>query len=145
MQKKRIRRVLLQNRQRRIKLDIQKIRDALYRYEPHIIRSLYEISVLLVSDKSISQFHKKFLGISGPTDVLSFKIGPNVDILISVDTAARQAIEAEHSIEKEIFYLLLHGILHCSGYNDSTHSSRDRMLRAQDVLCAEYWSDSETE
>ncbi len=69
-----------------------------------------------------------------PTDVLAFSqkegnsIGINTnilgDVVISIDTAMRQADELGHSVEKEIFILLIHGILHLLGF-DHEKSKQD--------------------
>jgi len=133
----------LLNRQRRTRLDLRRIADALRRYEPRVPRTLSAVSVVIVSDRTISRLNGTFLGRRGPTDVLSFRTGAYADVIVSAETAARQARDADHSVEKEIFYLALHGVLHLSGYDDRAPAPRARMLAAQDALCAELWNDDE--
>jgi len=59
------------------------------------LRKLSEIFVWLISDRRMALLHRKFLGQSGPTDVLTFQHG---EIFISVDTARRHAHAFENSL-----------------------------------------------
>jgi probable rRNA maturation factor len=88
-----------------------------------------EISLLFTDDKFIRLLNHKYRGIDKSTDVLSFNLRegsvkmPGLesdkllgDIIISVETAQRQADSLNHSIEKELTVLLIHGLLHLTGY-----------------------------
>jgi probable rRNA maturation factor len=86
--------------------------------------SRVELSVALVSDAQIKRLNKLYRNKDKPTDVLSFPIGEKVedwlilgDIVISVDTAKRQAQELGHSLEEELKRLLVHGLVHLLGYD----------------------------
>jgi probable rRNA maturation factor len=86
--------------------------------------SKVELSIALVSDAQIKRLNKLYRNKDKPTDVLSFPIGEKVedwlilgDIVISVDTAKRQAQELGHSLEEEIKRLLVHGLVHLLGYD----------------------------
>jgi probable rRNA maturation factor len=86
--------------------------------------SKVELSIALVSDAQIKRLNKRYRNKDRPTDVLSFPIGEKVedwlilgDIVISVDTARRQAQELGHSLEEEIKRLLVHGLVHLLGYD----------------------------
>jgi probable rRNA maturation factor len=86
--------------------------------------SKVELSIALVSDAQIKRLNKRYRNKDKPTDVLSFPIGEKVedwlilgDIVISVDTAKRQAQELGHSLEEEIKRLLVHGLVHLLGYD----------------------------
>jgi len=85
---------------------------------------------LLTDDKFIRSLNNKYRGIDKPTDVLSFSLqegavkSPEVendkllgDIIISVETAQRQANNLNHSMERELTVLLIHGLLHLTGYD----------------------------
>jgi probable rRNA maturation factor len=83
-----------------------------------------ELSIALVSDAQIKRLNKRYRNKDKPTDVLSFPIGEKVedwlilgDIVISVDTAKRQAQELGHSLEEELKRLLVHGLVHLLGYD----------------------------
>jgi len=90
-----------------------------------------EISVLFTEDKFIRSLNNKYRGIDKSTDVLSFSLREGSvktpesesdkllgDIIISVETAQRQADNLNHSTEKELTVLLIHGLLHLTGYAD---------------------------
>jgi len=86
--------------------------------------SRVELSIALVSDVQIKRLNKLYRNKDKPTDVLSFPIGEKVedwlilgDIVISVDTAKRQAQELGHSLEEELKRLLVHGLVHLLGYD----------------------------
>jgi probable rRNA maturation factor len=83
-----------------------------------------ELSIVLVSDAQIKRLNKLYRNKDKPTDVLSFPIGEKVngwlilgDIVISVDTAKRQAQELGYSLEEELKRLLVHGLVHLLGYD----------------------------
>ena len=92
------------------------------------IASLNQIYVLVVSDRRMAALHKEFCGIPGPTDVLTFQHG---EIVISADTAARQARIFHSDLMDELQLYLLHGLLHLDGFDDVEPSQRKRMLRLQ--------------
>jgi probable rRNA maturation factor len=122
--------ILIKNQQKIIKLNQGKTKGIIKK----VLRNLkvdkeIEISVLFTDDKFIRSLNNKYRGIDKPTDVLSFSLQegalkyPEVesdkllgDIIISVETAQRQANNLNHSTEKELTILLIHGLLHLSGY-----------------------------
>ncbi|MBT3210758.1 MAG: rRNA maturation RNase YbeY [Planctomycetaceae bacterium] len=108
-----------------------------------------DISLAIVNDKEIAELHEAWLGIPGPTDVLSFDLsGPqrsqhtlhkNCDsirgeIIASAETASREALVYHWSPDHELTYYLLHGLLHLKGYNDHTPSERISMRRKERAL-----------
>ncbi len=107
-----------------------------------------ELSVLIVSDEEIREFNRDFLGRDRPTNVISFPMqegeesGLHADLLgdvvISADTAARDAAEAGTDFEKELYFLLLHGILHLVGFNHEGTSAEEvrRMEAKEDEIFA---------
>lgn len=81
-----------------------------------------ELSVVLCSDDEIQTINSKWRGVDKPTDVLSFpQDDPDGvvlgDVIISVNTAQRQADDANISFLDEIRILLVHGLLHLLGYD----------------------------
>ena len=83
-----------------------------------------ELSIVLVSDAQIKRLNKLYRNKDKPTDVLSFHIGEKVngwlilgDIVISADTAKRQAQELGYSFEEELKRLLVHGLVHLLDYD----------------------------
>ena len=107
-----------------------------------------EVSVLITNDRSIQDLNNSFRGENSPTDVLSFcykEDGPETpvnhlgDVVISQDTATRQA---KIDTQSEVEYLLVHGLLHLVGYQDSTQVERRRMKIRQDNLISEWENNS---
>lgn len=97
------------------------------------------LAARLTSDAEVQRLNRRFRGMDKPTDVLSFPgettaDGYHVgDIVISVPTARRQAAESDHALARELRVLLLHGLLHCLGYDHETDDGamerRERRLR----------------
>ncbi len=95
-----------------------------------------ELSVLLTDDPTIHELNRDYRGVDQPTDVLAFPqdstgIGPTPhllgDVVISVDTAARQAEQGCRKLVEEITVLLIHGVLHLLGHDHHTAPQRRRM------------------
>ena len=81
------------------------------------------VTIDFVSDTKIRELNRQFRSIDKATDVLSFpseEEGQLGDIAISVETAARQAKENGLTLNGEIAQLILHGLLHLSGYDHET-------------------------
>jgi probable rRNA maturation factor len=135
--------LVLQNRQRRVAVDLPALRAFARRALPavlalpaqsgDVLAELDEISVALISDKAMAHFHVEFMGIAGPTDVLTFEHG---EILISTETAARYAVEYGHTTQQEIALYVLHGLLHLRGYDDTTPAAHREMHRVQGEIFA---------
>jgi probable rRNA maturation factor len=94
------------------------------------------LAVRFVSDREMRRLNREFRGKDKPTDVLTFageetEDGIHLgDIAVSVPTARRQALERGHSVERELEVLLLHGILHCLGYDhESDNGEMERLER----------------
>lgn len=96
-----------------------------------------EVSVVLLDDEEIARVHAEFMDDPSPTDVISFPYGPHGEILISAETAARQAREYGKSFEEELALYVVHGTLHLCGYEDVSESGRREMAALQERLVAE--------
>src|SRR6201987_215682 len=90
-----------------------------------------EILVVLVSDRKVSAIHQQFMGIAGATDVITFQHG---EVLISVETAARQATEYESDLLPELRLYIAHGLLHLAGYDDHSEAGFREMAKLQNEL-----------
>ena len=90
------------------------------------------VTVAFVSDKKIRERNRQFRRVDKATDVLSFpgdaSDGEMGDIAISVETAARQAKQSGLTFDGEIAQLLLHGLLHLSGYDHETDNGEMNRL-----------------
>ncbi len=123
--------ILIKNQQKIIKLNQKKIEGKIKKVLQYLkVDEETEISVLFIDDKFIRSLNNKYRGIDKPTDVLSFSLqegaikSPEVesnkllgDIIISAETAQRQVDNLNHSLEKELTVLLIHGLLHLTGHD----------------------------
>lgn len=110
--------------------------------------SSYELSLMLTSDRQIATFNHQYRQKNQPTDVLAFAaleselISPPEftkslylgDLVISLDTANRQAKEQDHSLVTEIAWLASHGLLHLLGWDHPDNESLNKMLQQQAFL-----------
>ncbi len=97
-----------------------------------------------MDDAAMAELNWQYRGVAGPTDVLAFPMAEGPfgelseallgDVVISVETAARQAGPA--GLEAELALLLVHGILHLVGYDHGTPGERRAMWRKQAALLA---------
>src|SRR2546430_503697 len=95
------------------------------------LSKLPRIFVWLISDRRMSQLHRKFLGETGPTDVLTFQHG---EIFISVEMAKRQARLFGNSVIRELQLYVIHGLLHLHGFDDRTPAEARKMSRTQEKI-----------
>jgi probable rRNA maturation factor len=107
-------------------------------------RDEHELSVLLTDDAFIRTLNKAHRGKDYPTDVLAFPLAeaagtPSIlnhallgDVVISLDTAERQARGRKHSLLDEVSFLLAHGILHLVGY-DHQNDKQEAIMNAMTV------------
>ena len=96
-----------------------------------------ELSVLLTDDRRIHELNHRYRGKDKPTDVLAFELdgseapgdgAPNLgDVVISLDTAARQAKAKRLTLLHEVRLLLAHGLLHLLGYDHARPAQKRRM------------------
>ena len=98
------------------------------------LKSHDEISVAIVSDRTMARLHVDFMGIAGPTDVLTFEHG---EIVMSAETAALYAAEHGHRVEQELALYTVHGLLHLNGFDDATSSDARRMQKVQNRVLGE--------
>ncbi len=97
-----------------------------------------EISIILVDDPQIAALNQEYLSRQGPTNVIAFamregefsQISPHLlgDVVISMDTAAKEAQDAGISVERRVDELLVHGILHLFGYNHEKSEEDERRM-----------------
>lgn len=83
---------------------------------------LESLGARFVGDREMRRVNRQFRGQDRTTDVLSFpgEDGHLGDLLVSVPLARRQAAAAGHGVDRELKTLLLHGVLHCLGYDHET-------------------------
>jgi probable rRNA maturation factor len=92
------------------------------------LRALDEVSVAIVSDRRMAEIHAEFMGIAGPTDVITFEHG---DIVISAETAQGYAAQYGQPVDHEVGLYIIHGLLHLNGFDDLEARARRRMHAVQ--------------
>jgi len=131
------------NRQRLLKLNSDKIKLlARYVLENEKISNDVGINLMFVRNNIIRKYNKKFLNKDNPTDVISFEgninDGSAGDIIISVEKAAEYAARNNINVNEEIARYVIHGILHCLGYEDTTDNKSRKMFKRQEKLLDEW-------
>ena len=96
-----------------------------------ILADLEEIEISLVTDEVISRVHQDYMEDPTPTDVITFHHG---EILISVETAARQAAEHHSDYDTEVALYIVHGLLHLAGWHDGEANQRAEMHERQSAI-----------
>lgn len=137
----------ISNRQERLLPD-QKMKDL---FEEIIKKTLvfenrkgsYTVSLSLVTAEEIRQLNQQYRGKDKNTDVLSFPIDEQFqleeekilgDIVISTEAAIEQAKEYDHSVEREIAYLFIHGLLHLLGYDHLESGDKENMRKVEEEI-----------
>ena len=102
---------------------------------------LCELSLALVGDRRMAELHEQFLGIPGPTDVLTFPLETDRrggvtagEVVVCVPQASRRARTEGVSVERELLLYALHGMLHLAGFDDRTDPDFAAMHRTEDDI-----------
>ncbi len=142
--------VLISNNQDKIKVPvgirllIRRCCHAVLSYEK--FEGDAEVSVSFVDNNGIHELNLEYRNVDRPTDVLSFPLGDDGvydvnqetgayllgDIVISLETALKQAEIYGHSLEREIGFLTVHSMLHLLGYDHETSKLDERIMREKE-------------
>jgi probable rRNA maturation factor len=109
-----------------------------------------EVSILLVDEATMSDYHVRFMDEPGPTDVLSFPmdelrppkedeeppLGLLGDIVLCPSVTAKQAADNGRTTEEEAEYLLVHGLLHLLGFDHAEPEEKALMFGLNDQIIA---------
>ncbi len=101
-----------------------------------------DLSVVFVDDEAIHELNRRYLKHDYPTDVISFDLrgeGPGADgeVVVSVDTARREAEVRKVTFKSEVLLYCIHGTLHLLGYDDHDPKERTRMHQRQTEILAQ--------
>ena len=115
------------NRQARVPVDRQRIGAAARRILKTLGYEGYELTIVLADDREITRLNRQYLRRDRPTNVISFPMMDGTaaslrakmlgDVVISTETANRDAAEVGKKAKEEVLFLLVHGILHLVGYD----------------------------
>ncbi|MBI3017140.1 MAG: rRNA maturation RNase YbeY [Deltaproteobacteria bacterium] len=140
--------ITIQNKQKKIKIPSQKIQKWMKKLftKKWGNNAKRELSILFVSDLKIQKLNRFYRGKNKPTDVLSFPlqegglkhlnrhIAALGDIVISVDTAKRNAQKFGKTFEEELQFLLIHGFLHLLGYDHEKSKKEEKRMQRQEKI-----------
>ena len=134
--------VSISNRQKRVSIDAGKIRRAAKKTLSGLGFQGYELSIVIVDDREITQLNRQYFHRNRPTNVISFPMAAEDpvslhskilgDVVISAETAKRQAEEAGGKAKDEILFLLIHGILHLAGYDHEGAADERKKMEAKE-------------
>lgn len=107
-----------------------------------------ELSILLVDEATMAEYHQRYLELPGPTDVMSFPmdelhpgregeeppLGLLGDVVLCPTVTAAQAAASGRTPEAEADYLLVHGMLHLLGYDHAEPDEKAEMFGLNDRL-----------
>lgn len=136
----------IENRQTVIKIDRRRVRRTVSAILKMLDCAGKEISISFTDDENIREINKHYLGRNKPTNVISFSlaegeygnVNPQMlgDVVISVETARRDAAKGHLTVEQEIDFLLIHGILHLLGYHheNTTREETGKMKQKEKEL-----------
>ena len=106
-----------------------------------------QVSILFCSDSYIKRLNREYRKVDASTDVLAFsmfegrfsKVHPEIlgDVVISLETASRQARRFRHSLDEEIALLVVHGILHLLGHDHLKKKDKELMRRKEKQILSE--------
>ena len=135
--------ITVHNRQRAVRANLEGLRSFAQRAlraclkipgkKSGVLAGLSEVDVILVSDRRMSELHRRFLHQPGPTDVITFQHG---EVFVSTETARKQARRFGNSVEKELRLYVAHGLLHLHGFDDKNPRAAAEMKRTQEKLVA---------
>jgi probable rRNA maturation factor len=135
--------IRLYNRQRGYRPDLPWLRRIIRRALPDCLAAvksadaplaaLEEVEITLIDDPEIARVHADFLDDPEPTDVITFHHG---EILISADTAVRQAVEHGETVDHELALYAVHGLLHLAGWEDEDPGEAAAMAERQALILA---------
>ena len=128
-----------------IKFDYKKIVKTLEEAIENRFKDNKCCSLIIVNNEEIHKINREYRGIDRPTDVISFEEKDNSidgeedndylgDIFISIDKVYEQAKLYGHSDEREMAFLLCHGLLHIRGYDHMNEEDEKEMFALQDEI-----------
>jgi probable rRNA maturation factor len=130
--------VLIDNRQSACEIKLKKIQQTVKVILGALNCPDGEISILIVDDPQIEKLNQKYLNRTGPTNVIAFPmregefshLSPQLlgDVVISTDTAAKEAQNSGMRMKQRFNELLVHGILHLFGYDHETSNQAARKM-----------------
>ncbi len=120
---------------RKIKINKEFLKEKLEKLKQVVTPPPKRVLVYLVNNKTIKTLNRKFFKKNIPTDILSFKYSRNFgELIISIEQCNENAKIYQNTLEKELIYVIIHGILHLKGYKDYKEKEKNEMFFVQDRI-----------
>ena len=125
--------------------DLRWLEDRCARAAAFLGASGGEVRVRGVGDAEMAEAHERHCGVAGTTDVITFDLAAggaatggalDVDLLVCLDEAERQASARGHGVREEVLLYMIHGVLHCLGFDDHDEEEAAAMHARQDEALA---------
>ena len=128
----------ISNRSRSI-INEKKIKKVIELFLDYKRKSKLDVSIAFVGDKKIQKFNNEYRGINKTTDILSFSGEENLlgELIINYSQIKRQAKKFKNTINQELVFILIHGLLHLMGDNDDTDIKRKNMIKKGEKIIKE--------
>lgn len=143
--------MILSSMPENLEIDVQivdTVRKAAYKVGELYGLDNAEVSITFTDNEHIHEINRKYRKVDRPTDVISFALNegdePEIeggapinvlgDIIISVEKAVEQAKDYGHSVEREVAFLTVHGMLHLLGYDHIEEEDRKEMRQEEDFV-----------
>ena len=143
--------IILSSMPENLEIDVQivdTVRKAAYKVGELYGLDNAEVSITFTDNKHIHEINREYRKVDRPTDVISFALNegdePEIeggapvnvlgDIIISVEKAVEQASDYGHSVEREVAFLTVHGMLHLLGYDHIEEEDRKEMRQEEDFV-----------
>ncbi|WP_346684692.1 rRNA maturation RNase YbeY [Megamonas hypermegale] len=143
--------MILSSMPENLEIDVQivdTVRKAAYKVGELYGLDNAEVSITFTDNKHIHEINREYRKVDRPTDVISFALNegdePEIeggapinvlgDIIISVEKAVEQAKDYGHSVEREVAFLTVHGMLHLLGYDHMEEEDRKEMRQEEDFV-----------
>jgi probable rRNA maturation factor len=135
--------ITVTNTQSQLPVDEKMLRKAVRMILRDELIERAKISVAVVDDPTIAELHQRYLNDPQPTDVLSFVLerSPKYlegEIVVSADTAAASAPDYNWTADDELLLYVIHGVLHLTGYDDTTPKKREIMRKKEREYLARF-------
>ena len=141
--------ITLHNHQRKVCLSLPWLRQVAIRaldeclrhpaFENAPLASLSNVEVSFVSDAAIARVHRRFMGIPGATDVITFDHG---ELVVSTETARSNARNYGRTLDEELVLYIVHGLLHLNGFEDKKPDDAENMRQLQERILAKCLAES---